>query len=251
MAAGQNSQRESAKKKLRPLRGHTACHTNSRKGTGHTSCNVSTTTTKTPGHNKKYQHSDNLKPWRRCCKTGFCTRNPDTAAHHVAMFFDVSTVRHERRLTSVPPADLEAFGDTCEIIAKVWRTRQLRTPGRPVLEGLTEHTWDNHWPWLMDSKRFIIKLRITLTISQSVHAGNFAFRTSTESEILLSNVVRMKGRSLATALADIRDDQEHRVYHWIQRLSWLGNQLFVIEFKQSPALLSEPASIAGVQGAAQ
>ena len=63
-------------------------------------------------------------------------------------------------------------------------------------------------------------------------------------------VESMKGKSLATALADIRDDQYHKLYHWVQGLS-VRESAFqwrsVIKFKQSPEFPSEPTSVTRVQ----
>ena len=86
--------------------------------------------------------------------------NPDTHSQHIATLFDGSTIRPKRRLVSSMPDDLESFRTKYEIIANAWRMIKLRSPGRAVLVGLTENTWDTHRRWLMDSKRFAMELEV-------------------------------------------------------------------------------------------
>ena len=73
--------------------------------------------------------------------------NPDSHSQHVAMLFDGSTIRPKRRLMCSMPVDLEGFRSKFEIIANVWRMVEIRSPGRSVLEGLTENTWKTHRRW--------------------------------------------------------------------------------------------------------
>ena len=84
--------------------------------------------------------------------------NSDTHSQHIAMLFDGCTIRPKRRLVSTMPEDLEGFRAKYEIIANVWRMTKLRSPGRAVLVGLTENTWESHLRWLTDSKRFAMEL---------------------------------------------------------------------------------------------
>ena len=86
--------------------------------------------------------------------------NPDTHSQHIAMLFDVFTIRPKRLLVSTKPEDPEGFRAKYEIVANVRRIVKLRSPGRAVLVGLTENTWETHRRWLMDSKRFAMELEV-------------------------------------------------------------------------------------------
>ena len=68
--------------------------------------------------------------------------NPDSHSQHIAMLFDGSTIRPKRRLMSSMPEDLEGFRAKYEIIANVSKMMKHRSPGRSVLDGLAENTWE-------------------------------------------------------------------------------------------------------------
>ena len=65
--------------------------------------------------------------------------NPESHSQHVSLLFDGSTIRPKKRSVSSMPEDLEGFRAKYEIMANVWRMMKLRSPGRAVLAGLTEH----------------------------------------------------------------------------------------------------------------
>ena len=136
--------------------------------------------------------------------------NPDTM-----QCFDGSTIRPKRRLVSSMPDDLEGFRTKYEIIANVWRMMKLRSPGRAVLVGLTENTWETHRRWLMDSKRFAMELEVAPGVMK---APGWHLCLSYEQKVreAVMDLVRMQCLPLADALDRVRNDQEHRMFHWVQ-----------------------------------
>ena len=65
--------------------------------------------------------------------------NGAETSHHVAMY---STLMSKKRLTSSQPVDIESFRMNYATFLNVWRMLCLRTPGRPVLQGVTGATWE-------------------------------------------------------------------------------------------------------------
>ena len=82
-------------------------------------------------------------------------------SHHVAMYFDGSTLKSKRRLSSPLPSDFESFREKYEVITNVWRFLEIKTPGRPVLAGMVHDTWDQHRRWLMDNKTFKLQFEVS------------------------------------------------------------------------------------------
>ena len=97
-------------------------------------------------------------------------------SHHVAMFFDGSTLKSKRRLSSPPPTDFESFREKYEVITNVWRFLAIKTPGRPVLAGMERDTWDQHRRWLMDNKTFKLQFEVSPGSGVS-RRGIYALRT--------------------------------------------------------------------------
>ena len=141
--------------------------------------------------------------------------NPETHSQHIAMLFDGSTIRPKRRLVSSMPEDLEGFRAKNEIIANVWRMMKLRSPGRAVLVGLTENTWETHRKWLMDSKRFAMELEVA---PGALKAPGWQLCLSYEQRVreAAMDLIRLQCLPLAEALDRVRNDQEHRMFHWVQ-----------------------------------
>ena len=139
--------------------------------------------------------------------------NPETHSQHIAMLFDGSTIRPKRRLVSSMPEDLEGFRAKYEIIANVWRMMKLRSPGRAVLAGLTENTWDTHRKSLMDSKRFAMELEVAPGVFK---APGWHMCLSYELKVreAAMDLIRMQCLPSAEALDRVRNDQEHRMIHW-------------------------------------
>ena len=146
--------------------------------------------------------------------------NPDSHSSHIAMLFDGSTISPKRRLTSSMPGDLESFRTKYEIIANVWRMMKLRSPGR---SGLTEHTWETHKRWLMDSKRFGMELEVAPGVMK---APDWPLCMTYEQKVreATMDLIRMQGLPLAEALERVRNDSEHRMFHWVQVFSQPGQQ---------------------------
>ena len=149
--------------------------------------------------------------------------NPDSHSSHIAMLFDGSTIRPKRRLVSEMPENLEGFRAKYEIIANVWRMMKLQSPGRAVIVGLTEDTWETHRRWLMDSKRFAMELEVSPGV---MRAPGWHLCLSYEQKIreAAMDLVRMQGLPLAEALDRVRNDPEHRMIHWVQLLMQPGHQ---------------------------
>ena len=149
--------------------------------------------------------------------------NPDSHSSHIAMLFDGSTIRPKRRLVSEMPEDLEGFRAKYEIIANVWRMMKLRSPGRAVLFGLTENTWETHRRWLMDSKRFAMELEVSPGV---MRAPGWHLCLSYEQKVreAAMDLVRLQCLPLAEALERVRNDPEHRMIHWVQLLMQPGHQ---------------------------
>ena len=82
-------------------------------------------------------------------------------SHHVAMYFDGTTLKSKRRLSSPPPSIFESFREKYEVITNVWRFLEIKTPGRPVLAGMVHDTWDQHRRWLMDNKTFKLQFEVS------------------------------------------------------------------------------------------
>ena len=141
--------------------------------------------------------------------------NPDSHSSHIAMLFDGSTIRPKRRLVSEMPEDLEGFRAKYWIIANVWRMMKLRSPGRAVLVGLTENTWETHRRWFMDSKRFAMELEVSPGV---MRASGWHLCLSYEQKVreAAMDLVRMQGLPLAEALDRVRNDPEHWMIHWVQ-----------------------------------
>ena len=129
----------------------------------------------------------------------------------------------KRRLVSSVPDDLEGFRTKYEIIANGWRMMKLRSPGRAVLVGLTENTWETHRRWLMDSKRFAMELEVAPGVMK---APGWHLCLSYEQKVreAAMDLVRMQCLPLADALDRVRNDQEHRMFHWVQPLMQPGHQ---------------------------
>ena len=149
--------------------------------------------------------------------------NPETHSQHIAMPFDGSTIRPKRRLVSSMPEDLEGFRAKYEIIAILWRMMKLRSPGRAVLVGLTENTWETRRKWLMDSKRFAMELEVAPGV---LKAPGWQLCLSYEQKVreAAMDLIRMQSLSLAEALDRVRNDQEHRMFHWVQLFMQPGHQ---------------------------
>ena len=171
--------------------------------------------------------------------------NLDTHSHHIAMLFDGSTVRPKRRLVSSMPDNLEGFSAKYEIIANVWRMMKLRSPGRAVLVGLTENTWETHPRWLMDSKRFAMELEVAPGVMK---APGWHLCLSYEQKVreAAMDLIRMQWLPLAEALDRVRNDQEHRMYHWVQLFMQPGHQRDIF----APASSSSSSSSAKRSAAA-
>ena len=95
---------------------------------------------------------------------------------------------------------------------------KLRSPGRAVL--VTENTWETHRRWLVDSKRFAMELEVAPGVMK---APGWHFGLSYE----------QKGR--------VRNDQEHKMFHWVQLLMQPGHQ----------RAISAPASSSGSSSSAK
>ena len=149
--------------------------------------------------------------------------NPVTHSQHIAMLFDGSTIRPKKRLVSSMPKDLEGFRAKYEIIANVWRTMKLGSPGRAVLVGLTENTWGTHRRWLLDSKRFAMELEVSPGV---LKAPGWHLCLSYEQKVLEAamDLIRMQCLPSAEVLDRVRNDQEHRMIHWVQLLMQPGQQ---------------------------
>ena len=165
--------------------------------------------------------------------------NPETHSQHIAMLFDGSTIRPKRRLVSSMPEDLEGFRAKYEIIANVWRMMKLRSPGRAVLAGLTENTWDTHRKWLMDSKRFAMELEVAPGV---LKAPGWQLCLSYEQKVreAVMDLIRLQCLPLAEALDRVRNDQEHRMFHWVQLFMQPGHQRVI----SAPASSSSSSSSA-------
>ena len=62
----------------------------------------------------------------RCCTTGLL-------------------LKPKERLAGSAPTNHEDFREKYEVLMNVWRLLATKTPGRPVLSGFTDRTWDEHW----------------------------------------------------------------------------------------------------------
>ena len=171
--------------------------------------------------------------------------NPDTNSQHIAMLFDGSTIRPKRRLVSSMPDDLEGFRTKYEIITNVWRMMKLRSPGRAVLVGLTENTWETHRRWLMDSKRIAMELEVAPGVMK---APGWHLCLCYEQKVreVAMDLVRMQCLPLADALDRVRNDQEHRMFH-CQPLMQPGHQRAI----SAPLSSSSSSSSAKRSAAAQ
>ena len=115
-----------------------------------------------------------------------------------------------RRVHCSSKEAFRGFRAEYEIIANVWRMMKLRSPGRAVLVGLTENTWDTHRRWLMDSKKFATELEV----AQGTRLA-LMFVVRTESS---------RSRHGPHQDAMPANDQEHRMIHWVQLLLQPGQQ---------------------------
>ena len=165
--------------------------------------------------------------------------NPETHSQHVAMLFDGSTIRPKRRLVSSMPEDLEGFRAKCEIIANVWRMMKLRSPGRSVLAGLTENTWDTHRKWLMDSKRFAMELAVAPGVLKAP-GWQLCLSYEQKGREAAMDLIRLQCLPSAEALNRVRNDQEHRMFHSVQLFMQPGHQMAI----SAPASSSSSSSSA-------
>ena len=115
------------------------------------------------------------------------------------MLFDGSTIRPKRRLVCSMPVDLEGFRSKYEIIANVWRTMKLRSPGRSVLDGLTENTWEAHRRRLMDPKRFGMELEVAPGVMKALGCHLCVSYEQKVREAAM-DLIRMQGLPLAEAM---------------------------------------------------
>ena len=145
--------------------------------------------------------------------------HPETHSQHITVLFDGSTIRPKRRLVSSMPEDLEGFRSKYEIIANVWRMMKLRSPGRVV--GLTENTVETHRKWLMDSKRFAMKLEVAPRV---LKAPGWCLSYEQKVREAAMDLIRLQCLPLAKALDRVRNDQEHRMFHWVQLFMQPGHQ---------------------------
>ena len=149
--------------------------------------------------------------------------NPDSHSSHIAMLFDGSTIRPKRRLTSSMPGDLESFRTKYEIIANVWRMMKIRSPGRSVLEGLT----GTHLGVTQTMADGFEKVRDGIGSGSRRHEdASWALCITYEQKVreATMDLIRMQGLPLAEALERVRNDSEHRMFHWVQVFSQPGQQ---------------------------
>ena len=130
---------------------------------------------------------------------------PETHSQHIAMLFDGSTIRPKKRLVSMPE-DLEGFRAKYEIIANVRRMMKLRSPGRAV-----------------DSKRFAMELEVAPGV---LKAPGWQLCLSYEQKVreAAMDLIRLQCLPLAESLDRVRNDQEHRMFHWAQLFMQPGHQ---------------------------
>ena len=148
--------------------------------------------------------------------------NPETDSQHIGMLFDGSTIRPKRRLVSSMPEDLEGFRAKYEIIANVWRMMKFRLPGRAVLVGLHQG--------VMKAPGW----HLCLSYEQKVREAAM-------------DLIRMRCLPLAEALDRVRNDQEHRMFYWVQLLMQPGHQRVL----SAPLSSSSSSSSAKRSAAAQ
>ena len=165
-------------------------------------------------------------------------------SHHVAMYFDGTTLKSKRRLSSPPPSDFESFREKYEVITNVWRFLEIKTPGRPVLAGMVHDTWDQHRRWLMDNKTFKLQFEVSpgvwrLPSWELCLAYDFDVRSHA------CDFIRMKGYSLVAALEAARNDQEHRTHYWVRKLALVGNQ----SGSSSSSVKGSPAVVKSIHNA--
>ena len=98
----------------------------------------------------------------------------------------------------------------------------LRSPGRAVLVGLNENTWETHRKWLIDSKRFAMELEVTRGV---LKAPGWQLCLSYEQKVreAAMDLIRLQCLPLAEALDRVKD-QEHRMFHWVQLFMQPGHQ---------------------------
>ena len=139
------------------------------------------------------------------------------------MFFDGSTLKSKRRLSSPPPTDFESFREKYEVITNVWRFLAIKTPGRPVLAAMEQDTWDQHRRWLMDNKTFKLQFEVSPGVWR-LPSWDLCLAFDFDVRSHACDLIRMKGYSLVAALEAARNDQEHRTHCWVRKLALVGNQ---------------------------
>ena len=161
-----------------------------------------------------------------------------TATRSMSQCFSVGTSAHVLNATKY------------KIIANVWRMMKLRSPGRSVLDGLTESTWDSHRRWIMDSKRFGMELEVSPGV---MRAPGWQLCLSYQQKVRESamNLIRLQGLPLAAAVDRVRNDQENRMIHWVQLLMQLGQQRSVSAAASSSGSSSSAKLYKGSQPGSQ
>ena len=165
-------------------------------------------------------------------------------SHHVAMFFDGSTLKSKRRLSSPPPSDFKSFREKYEVITNVWRFLAIKTPGRPVLAGMEHDTWDQHRRWLMDNKTFKLQFEVSSGVWR-LPSWDLCFAYDFDVRSHACDFIRMKGYSLVAALEAARNHQEHRTHYWVRRLALVGNQ----SGSSSSSVKGSPAAVKSIHNA--
>ena len=167
--------------------------------------------------------------------------NPETHSQHIAMLFDGSTIRPKRRLVSSMQEGLEGNRAKYEIIANVWRMMKLRSPTRPCSSRWVDrkHLGHTHRKWLMDSKRFAMELEVAPGVLKAP-GWQLCLSYGHKVREAAMDLIRLQCLLLAEALDRVRNDQEHRMFHWVQLFMQPGHQRAI----SAPASSSSSSSSA-------